>query len=213
MRPAADGHPDRVIHYVVGECELWGCWGVGLGGGVTGQDAGLVVRDVMVRAVVVPLRRPLATKVGDFPRWPLLLIDVGTEQGIVGRSYLAPYLDRAAAVLLPAIRDLGAGLRGQPVTPAAAYQQARRWFGLAGYQGLALAAVAGLDIALWDALAKSAGLPLARLLGGSLEPVPAYNSNGLGLIPPAAGRMRRLGCRAVGRLIHPTARQGRWGSR
>ena len=91
-----------------------------------GRDAGLVVRDVMVRAVVVPLRRPLATRVGDFLRWPLLLIDVSTEQGIVGRSYLAPYLDRAATVLLPAIRDLGAWLRGRPVTPAAAYEEARR---------------------------------------------------------------------------------------
>ena len=97
--------------------------GRGSGGSVIGRDAGLVVRDVMVRAVVVPLRRPLATRVGDFPRWPLLLIDVSTEQGIVGRSYLAPYLNRAAAVLLPAIRDLGAGLRGRRVTPAAAYEQ------------------------------------------------------------------------------------------
>jgi hypothetical protein len=78
---------------------------------VTGWD-GLVVRDVLVRAVVVPLRRPLATKVGDFSRWPLLLIDVSTEQGIVGRSYLAPYLDRAATALLPPIRDLGAGREG-----------------------------------------------------------------------------------------------------
>jgi len=152
---------------------------------VTGPGAGLVVREVTVRAVVVPLRRPLATRVGDFPRWPLLLIDVATEQGITGRSYLAPYLDRAAAALLPAIRDLGAGLRGQPAAPAVLSGQARGWLGLAGYQGLALAAVAGLDIALWDAVAKAAGLPLARLLGGTLEPVPAYNSNGLGLIPPA----------------------------
>src|SRR5258707_9500002 len=37
---------------------------------VTENDTGLVVRDVMVRSVVVPLRRPLATKVGDFSRWP-----------------------------------------------------------------------------------------------------------------------------------------------
>ena len=63
---------------------------------MTGAGDGLVVRDVTVRAVVVPLRRPLATRVGDFPRWPLLLIDVSTEQGITGRGYLAPYLDRAA---------------------------------------------------------------------------------------------------------------------
>jgi mandelate racemase len=144
------------------------------------------VRDVAVREVVVPLRRPLATRVGDFSRWPLLLIDVTTEQGITGRSYLAPYLTSAAAGLRTVLVDLCAGLRGRPVAPAAAFEQARGWLGLAGYQGLALAAVAGLDIALWDVLAKAAGLPLARLLGGTLEPVPAYNSNGLGLIPPAA---------------------------
>ena len=95
---------------------------------VAGPGAGLVVRDVAVRPVVVPLRRPLATRVGDFPRWPLLLIDVATEQGITGRSYLAPYLDRAAAALLPAVRDLGAGLRGRPVAPAVAYERARGWF-------------------------------------------------------------------------------------
>src|ERR1700733_5417801 len=148
------------------------------------EDSGLVVRDVTVRAVVVPLRRPLATRVGDFPRWPLLLIDVSTEQGITGRGYIGPYLDRASAALVPAIRDLGEALRGRPAAPAAAYQAARGWFGLAGYQGLALAAVAGLDIALWDALAQAAGLPLAVLLGGTLAPVSAYNSNGLGLIPP-----------------------------
>ena len=153
---------------------------------MSGPGAALVVRDVAVRAVVVPLRRPLATRVGDFSRWPLLLIDVTTEQGIVGRGYLAPYLERAVAALLPVIRDLGAGLRGRPAAPAALFDQARGWFGLAGYQGLALAAVAGLDIAVWDALAKAAGLPLARLLGGTVAPVPAYNSNGLGLIPPAA---------------------------
>jgi mandelate racemase len=173
------------------------------------EDTGLVVRDVAVRAVVVPLRRPLATRVGDFPRWPLLLIDVSTEQGITGRGYIGPYLDRAASALVPAIRDLGAALRGTPASPAAAYQAARGWFSLAGYQGLALAAVAGLDIALWDALAKAAGLPLARLLGGTMEPVPAYNSNGLGLIPPVAAGDEALELLAEGGFTALKVRVGR----
>src|SRR5437879_10058061 len=42
-------------------------------------------------------------------------------------------------------------------------------------------AVAGLDMAAWDALAKAANMPLAVFLGGSLAAVPAYNSNGLWL--------------------------------
>jgi mandelate racemase len=173
------------------------------------EDSGLVVRDVTVRSVVVPLRRPLATRVGDFPRWPLLLIDVTTEQGITGRGYIGPYLARAAAALVPAIRDLGAAMRGRAAAPAAAYQAARGWFGLAGYQGLALGAVAGLDIALWDALAKAAGLPLARLLGGTTEPVPAYNSNGLGLIPPDAAGDEALELLAEGGFSALKVRVGR----
>src|ERR1700722_14931820 len=148
--------------------------------GVPGTS--LVGRDVTVRPVVVPFRRPLATRVGHFARWPLLLIDVTTQQGITGRSYLAPYLASAAAGRPPALHELAEGRRAQPAAPGQAFTGARGWFALAGYQGLALAAVAGLDIALWDALAQAAGLPLAPLLGGTLEPVPAYNSNGLGLI-------------------------------
>ena len=169
----------------------------------------LVVRNVVVRSVVVPLRRPLATKVGDFSRWPLVLIDVTTEEGITGRGYLAPYLSRAAAAVRTVLEDMGAALRGQPVSPAAAYAGARGWLGLAGYQGLALAAVAGLDIALWDVLAQAAGLPLAVLLGGTLAPVPAYNSNGLGLIPPEKVAEEALELLAEGGFTALKVRVGR----
>jgi mandelate racemase len=168
-----------------------------------------MVREVTARVVAVPLRRPLATKVGDFSRWPLLLIDISTEEGITGRSYLGPYLPGAAAALAVAVADLGAGLRGQPAAPAAAFARARGWLRLAGYQGLAFAAVAGIDIALWDVLAQAAGLPLARLLGGTLAPVPAYNSNGLGLIPPAAAGDEALELLAEGGFCALKVRVGR----
>jgi len=173
-----------------------------------GSD-GLVVRGVTVRSVIVPMGRPLATRIGAFTRWPLLLIDVTTEQGITGRSYLAPYARAAAAALLPAISDLGGELRGRPVAPAAFAGQSRGWLAVAGYQGLALAAVAGLDMALWDALAQAAGLPLAVHLGGTLEPVPAYNSNGLGLIPAAAVGEEALELLAEGAFTALKVRVGR----
>jgi mandelate racemase len=54
---------------------------------------------------------------------------------------------------------------------------------LVGREGVALIAVSGLDMAAWDALAQAAGLPLAVFLGGTVGPVPAYNSNGLWLTP------------------------------
>lgn len=186
-----------------------GVSGARVAGAAVPPAAELVVREVVARAVVVPLRRPLATRIGEFARWPLVLIDVHTEQGITGRAYLAPYLTRAAAALLPVLRDLGTELRGRPVAPVAAFTNANGWFALAGHQGLALDAVAGVDVALWDALAQAAGLPLARLLGGTLTPVPAYNSNGLGLLPPAAVTDEALELVAEGGFTALKVRVGR----
>lgn len=48
----------------------------------------LTYRSVTVRPVLVPLRRPIVSKVGLFDEWPIILIDLETEEGIVGRSYL-----------------------------------------------------------------------------------------------------------------------------
>jgi mandelate racemase len=41
-------------------------------------------------AVVVPLKRPIVSKVGLFREWPMILIDLETNEGVVGRSYLEP---------------------------------------------------------------------------------------------------------------------------
>ena len=56
----------------------------------------LTLKSVTVRPVLVPLRRPVVSKVGSFDAWPMILIDLVTEEGIVGRSYLEPYLRQAA---------------------------------------------------------------------------------------------------------------------
>ena len=138
-------------------------------------------RSVDVRPVRVPLGRPVVSKVGHFDSWPLVLIDLQTEEGIVGRSYLEPYLERSARYIVPAIYDLADARKGKPIRPLDDFEAARKSLSLVGYEGIAIIAVAGLDMAAWDALAKAAGLPLAELLGGSVGSVPAYNSNGLWL--------------------------------
>jgi mandelate racemase len=138
---------------------------------------------VDVRPVLVPLRRPVISRVGIYEQWPLILIDLYTEQGVIGRSYLAPYLKQAVRYIVPAIEDLAAARQGKPVAPLDDFAAGRRALGLVGLEGVSLIAVSGLDMAAWDALAKSAGVPLATYLGGSLAPVPAYNSNGLWLTP------------------------------
>jgi mandelate racemase len=141
----------------------------------------LTFESVDVRCVLVPLRRPVVSRVGFFDQWPLILIDLHTVEGVTGRSYLEPYLRGAAKYIAPAIRDLADAKRGTSISPFDDYQAARKSLNLVGYEGIAMIAAAGLDMAEWDALARAAGLPLARLLGGATGPVKAYNSNGLWL--------------------------------
>ena len=143
----------------------------------------LTIRDVTVRPVLVPLKRPVVAKVGAFTEWPLILIERATEEGITGRSYLAPYIAKSARYLVPAIHDLVAEMKGQAVAPFDMFGAARRSLNLIGLEGASLIAVSGLDMAAWDALAKAADAPLVTLLGGTAAPVPAYNSNGLWLTP------------------------------
>lgn len=144
----------------------------------------LTVRKLTARGVVVPLGRPVATRVGMFTEWPLLLVDLATEEGITGRGYLAPYLAQSLRYLAPMVRDLGERLAGSPVAPVTISDTTRRSLTLLGNAGMSAMAVAGVDMACWDALAKVLGVSLAVLLGGTIGPVRAYNSNGLGLAPP-----------------------------
>lgn len=152
----------------------------------------LTIRQVDVRPVVVALKRPVVSKVGSFEDWPLILIDLHTEEGPVGRSYLAPYLKHAVRAIVPVIRQLADAFKGTPISPFELFRRARASLTLIGLEGISMIAVSGLDMALWDALAKAARMPLAVFLGGGLGPVPAYNSNGLWLTP-----VERLGPEAA----------------
>jgi mandelate racemase len=143
----------------------------------------LTVRNVRARSVRVPLKRPIVSRVGLFAQWPIILIDLETNEGIVGRSYLAPYLKSSARYIVPMIDDLSRSLQGKPVAPFDAYRSGIGSLHLVGREGLTLIAVSGIDMAAWDALAQAAGKPLAEYLGGTIGPVPAYNSNGLWLTP------------------------------
>ncbi len=68
----------------------------------------LTVKGLRARPVVVPLKRPIVSKVGLFREWPMILIDLETNEGVVGRSYLEPYLKQSLRYLVAALEDLGA---------------------------------------------------------------------------------------------------------
>ena len=173
------------------------------------QLAPLTFKSIRARAVVLKLKRPVVARIATITDWPLILIDLITEEGIVGRSYLEPYTIKTMRYLVPALQDFGEMLKGRRVAPVELYDLARKSLHFVGYQGLSMIAVSGLDMAAWDALAKASGVPLCVLLGGSVGPVKAYNSNGLWLQAPEAVAADAIALRDEGGFTGLKLRLGR----
>jgi mandelate racemase len=152
----------------------------------SGTGDALTIRSADAVLVVVPMRRPLGTSATRIAEAPLVLLDLQTNEGITGRAYLFCYLESAGHAVIALTRDVSAALAGRVASPAAVRRALQARFKLLGARGLVSAVLAGVDVACWDALAIAAGLPLARMLGGTMRPTAAYNSNGLGLLEPRA---------------------------
>lgn len=146
----------------------------------------LTIRAVTTRAVRVPMTFPLGTSAAVVREAPLILVDVTTEEGIVGRCYLFAYTRSGAQAIAAHLHDAVDLVRGRKMAPRRTAAVLARQFALLGVTGTVRMALSALDVALWDALAIASGQPLATMLGGRLAPVRAYNSCGLGLMEPQA---------------------------
>jgi mandelate racemase len=146
----------------------------------------LRLRGVTCTPVEVPLRYVLGTSAATVNAAPLLLVDVHTEQGITGRSYVFCYRRSGAKPIAGIVEDAAELVRGERIAPADFATRLQRRFALIGVTGIVRMALSAFDMALWDAMAVAAGVPLATLLGASPRPIRAYNSCGLGLMSPQA---------------------------
>jgi mandelate racemase len=140
------------------------------------------IQSLSVRAALVAMPKPLVTGGGTVEKVPLALIDIARSDGIVGRTYLFCYTPPALKPTCALLQEFGDLIVGLPADPYGIERLLQAKLRLLGAQGMTGMALAGIDMALWDGAAKSAGLPLARLLGGAPTPIRAYNSKGLGLI-------------------------------
>ena len=170
----------------------------------------LTVRGISAIGVEVPMNFTLGTSRGRITKAPLLLIDLDTEEGITGRAYLWSYFPRAMTAIASLLREVEDRTKGERVEPEALWGKLAERFALIGVQGIVRMAMAGFDVACWDALAVAAKAPLVRLLGGEPRPIPAYNSCGLGLMATDAlaaetQKLLERGFRAIKlRLGYPT---------
>jgi len=138
----------------------------------------LTVRELRARPVRVPMQQPHRTASGIIQESPLVLTDVITDAGGIGHSIMFTYTAAALGPMADLIRNLEPLVQGEPLAPAELAHQLAARFRLLGTQGMVGMALAAIDMALWDALARSQSTSLVRLLGGIEKPIPAYAAVG-----------------------------------
>lgn len=143
----------------------------------------LKIRRVKARPVHVPIKLPLQTATGAIDRAALVLVDLETDGGITGRSYLFAIGPAHLQPIVALVDAMSGMLAGDEVAPFDIEKKLRAKYTLLGVHNIVLFAMSAIDMCGWDALGQAMKQPVTRLLGGVPRPVRAYNSKGLGIMP------------------------------
>jgi L-alanine-DL-glutamate epimerase-like enolase superfamily enzyme len=137
---------------------------------------------VETQPVLLKLPQPIGSALGQIASFGCILVSVRTDEGVTGENLIFTLNDRRTRVLRQMVDELADLAVGQDAGHIAGFW-ARAWkdINFLGYKGVPVAGISAIDGALWDALGKSVGLPLYRLLGGARDRVPVYHSGGLWL--------------------------------
>jgi mandelate racemase len=146
--------------------------------GIQSADSMIRIQSLRARAVPVPMAHPHQTASGTVSESPLVLVDAITDQGIAGHGIVFTYTMATLKPTAELVQNIAPLVAGEELAPAAIEQKLAARFRLLGTQGLIGMALAGIDMALWDALAKVHGVGLLTLLGGVAGPLPAYGAVG-----------------------------------
>jgi L-alanine-DL-glutamate epimerase-like enolase superfamily enzyme len=107
----------------------------------------------------------------------ILVLEIETKGGIVGMGYLNPFLPVLRTIAMCLEEAIIPRILGKDATAVEAiWRDLWRATLTAGRGGIVMMAISAVDIALWDAVGKRAGLPLHRLWGHFRAKIPAYGS-------------------------------------
>jgi L-alanine-DL-glutamate epimerase-like enolase superfamily enzyme len=149
------------------------------------------ITGVRGRTVVVPIKRKVVSRIGQFDRMWFVLVDVTTDEGLTGSTYLWTFTQHGARAVRHVLDELAEVAVGTDP-----FFTTRLWRGMWsritqwGHKGLSVIALAGIDTAVWDVVGQATGKPLAHVLGANLAAVPTYASEGLWLTDDLAALAR-----------------------
>lgn len=140
----------------------------------------LKITNVSATPVHLPLAKPIASALGRYTHVDCLVVRVETEEGPTGTGFSAGLGGEASRAMSPYVKaELTPRIAGQDaLSPDALWRMMWAPNKPRLRAGIGAWALSAVDIALWDIVAKVAGLPLITLLGGYRRTVPVYGSGG-----------------------------------
>ena len=133
----------------------------------------MTITDLTVIPIVVPLQRTFHGSNYSVSQRATLLVRIVTDAGVIGEAFVGDertHYRQLAGIVTEGLRNR---IVGRPL-----HQHERLWASMFALthaerdKGLALRAVSAVDVAMWDAIGKSTGLSLTRLLGGHHDSLP-----------------------------------------
>ncbi len=136
------------------------------------------IREVQFFRAVSPLSHPIADSTHTIPEIAFIVTRLTLESGVTGEAYLLAFHYSQNAIA-GTLRDIAPMIIGREVNQTGAfikhYEQESEYFGNPGIHRWALGAI---NIAMWDAWAKTLGVPVWKMFGTHHQRVPLYGSGG-----------------------------------
>lgn len=124
------------------------------------------------------LSQPIADATHQIPAIEFIVAEISLANGVRGQGYLLAFHYSREAIrgalrdIAPLVRGFDAAATGEFIAQA---EQGHEYF---GHEGVQRWAIALINIAMWDAWARSLDAPMHRLLGQTRHSVPVYGSGG-----------------------------------
>ena len=138
------------------------------------------IKEVRIYSAVSKITKPIADATHDISKIAFYVLEVESGAGVVGRGYLLSFHYSKNAIE-GALKDLKKFIEErsyciyQTQDIQKDYEVESEYFGMYGLQRWALAT---LNVALWDAWAKTLKQPIWKLLGCHTRKIPVYGSGG-----------------------------------
>lgn len=138
------------------------------------------IKDIRIYQAVSKLSHPIADSTHDISKVAFYVLEIETKGGVIGQGYLLSFHYSPNAIE-GALKDMKNFVLAkdyhvyETAQVQKDYEIESEYFGIVGLQRWALAT---LNVAMWDAWARTMGQPIYRMFGCHRKPIPVYGSGG-----------------------------------